>query len=198
MSFEFLDRTFPIEPQPISDTELAQIVAAALREDFGETPSAVKHIGRLTGASLRAIKNWYEARNAPSSGHLLLLSRSSPALLKFILEQIGGGDLWDAFNLLGGRTDAGKAKNPNKEREIYSAKSCTISSPPGKEGRRLNHRQLWFLESLKEGKRSKADDIARAWKVSPRTAKYDIAELTDAGLIQFVGAKKTGRYKVKK
>jgi hypothetical protein len=30
----------------------------------------------------------------------LLLARSSPSILKFILVQIGGEDLWDAFRLL--------------------------------------------------------------------------------------------------
>jgi len=198
MSFKFLDRSFPIKPQPISDAELAEIVAAALREDFGETPSTIKHIGQLTGARLRTIKNWFEARNAPSSGHLLLLARSSPALLKFIIEQIGGDDLWDAFNLLGNRaTGAKTAKNAPKKGRIYSAEFCTINFPKGNGSKHFNQRQMWFLESLKQGDHCKADDIAKTWKVSPRTAKYDIAKLMNAGLVQFVGAKKTGCYELK-
>jgi hypothetical protein len=59
MSQSKKDQLFPIKPKAISDDELAQIVASALRQDFGDTPSAVKRIGQLTNANLRAIKNWY-------------------------------------------------------------------------------------------------------------------------------------------
>ena len=120
MSRSKKDRLFPIKPQPVSDEELAKIVAFALHQDFGDSASAVKNIGRLTNANLRAIKNWYEARNAPSSGHLLLLARSSPSILKFILMQIGGEDLWDAFRLLSGHA---LASAPEPEMSVYGDNS---------------------------------------------------------------------------
>jgi len=93
------DQLFPVELRTVSDSELAKFVAVALRQDFGGMTSVVKQIGKLTDANLRTIKNWYEARNAPSSGHLLLLARASPSILKFVLMQVGGKDLWDSFRL---------------------------------------------------------------------------------------------------
>jgi hypothetical protein len=59
MSQSKKDRLFPVKPQAISDDELAKIVASALRHDFGDSTSAIKRIGQLTNANLRAIKNWY-------------------------------------------------------------------------------------------------------------------------------------------
>ncbi len=98
MSLTNKDQVFPLKSEAISNVKLAQIVAGALREDFKDDSAAVKAIGGTTKTSLRTIKNWYEGRSAPSSGHLLLLSRRSPSLLKFIIEQIGGGELWKCFS----------------------------------------------------------------------------------------------------
>lgn len=198
MSFHFLDRSFPLKQRAASDTELAQIVSAALHEDFGETSSWIKQIGRLTGANPRAIKNWSEARNAPSSGHLLLLARSSPTLLRFILEQIGGEDLRDAFLLLKGRIKIDDAKQKlNESSEIYSDKLVTIKvSINPEETDNMNERQLWFLGAVQYGHKPKAEDIAKTWRVTPRTAKRDLAGLLEKGLIIFTGAKKTGWYEI--
>lgn len=201
MSFSKVDQFFPIKPRAISDAELARIVASALRQDYGDSPSAIKRIGKLTGANLRAIKNWYEARNAPSSGHLLLLARSSTTLLQFVLKQIGGEDLWDAFSLL----NAGikneripqKREEESPENEVYSAEFCTIKvSIDPKVVWNLNQRQLWFLGILQQGGSPKAEDIVSTWKVSLRAARYDVGELAKAKLVRFVGSKKKGKYEV--
>lgn len=199
MSFSKVDQVFPIKPKAVSDAEFSRIVALALRHDFGDTPSAIKRIGQLTGANLRAIKNWYEARNTPSSGHLLLLARSSPTLLQFILKQIGGEDLWDAFSLLNAGIENKKTTEPPEQtssnNEIYGAEYCTIkvSITPGVAWS-LNQRQLWFLGILQQGGSPKAEDIVATWKVSIRAARYDVGELSKAGLIRFLGSKKKGKY----
>ena len=190
------DQVFPIKTTAISDAELATIVADALRHDFGDTPSAIKQIGRLTNANLRAIKNWYGARNTPSSGHLLLLARSSPSILEFILKQVGGDDLLDAFHLLGNKSkeEMMSLKSAN-EHKIYSIKSDTINlSLPPRIAQRLNARQLWFLTQLQNNAGGKAEDISTQWGVSVASAKRDIAEVTRLKLIRFEGARKTGRY----
>lgn len=193
MSHSKMDRSFPIKPRAISDEELAKIVAAALRRDFGETASAIKRIGQLTSSNLRAIKNWYEARNAPSSGHLLLLARSSPSILKFILEQIGGEDLWDAFQLLS-HHDQTLVVEPKEEdfEDIFTDKNVPINVPL----KSFNDRQRWFLILLKRKNKACAEDITEHFDVAIKTARRDIEGLKDAGKIRFMGSKRTGRYEI--
>lgn len=193
MSLSKKDRIFPVKPQAISDDELAKIVASALRQDFGDNASSIKRIGQLTNANLRAIKNWYEARNAPSSGHLLLLARSSPSILKFILVQIGGEDLWDAFRLLSSHA---LASAPEPKVPTYSENSIIKNVPINVPIKSLNERQRWFLILIKRKNKARAEDIAVHFDVSLKTAKRDIQRLKGLRKVQFVGAKKTGRYKV--
>lgn len=194
MSQSKKDQLFPIKPKAISDAELAQIVASALRQDFGDTPSAVKRIGQLTNANLRAIKNWYQARNTPSSGHLLLLARSSPSILKFILVQIGGEDLWDAFRLLSSHA---LATAPEPEMPAYTETNPPENVPINVPIKSFNERQRWFLILLRRKNKARAEDIAAQFDVSLKTAKRDIEGLKDADKICFIGAKKTGRYETK-
>jgi len=193
MSQSKKDQLFPHKPHAVSDDELATIVAKALRLDFGETSSVIKRIGQMTGANLRAIKNWYEARHAPSSGHLLLLARSSPSILKFVLEQIGGEDLWDAFQLL---SPNNVAVAPEAEMAICS--DCFISTnvPLNVPIKRLNERQRWFLMRLKNNKRSCAQDISIYWGVTIKTARRDIGGLKVKEKIRFTGSKRTGIYEL--
>lgn len=193
MSQSKKDQLFPGKPKAISDAELAKIVAMALRQDFGDTPSAVKRIGQLTNANLRAIKNWYQARNTPSSGHLLLLARSSPSILKFILEQIGGEDLWDAFQLLSHHvlTSAPELETPPQKAK-NTAKNVAINVPI----KSLNERQRWFLILLRRKNEASAEDIAGHFDVALKTARRDMEGLKEAGKIRFVGSRKTGSYEI--
>lgn len=200
MSFTKMDQVFPVKPRPISDAEIAQIVAEALRKDFGDTPSAVKHIGRVTNAHLRAIRNWYEARNAPSSGHLLLLAKSSPSILEFLLMQIGGEQLLDAFQRFSRKPslepDPPEASQPSK---VYSIKNDTINlALPPRITQCLNARQIWFLSQLQNKEKVKAEDIASQWGVSVPSARRDIGVMVRLKLIRFEGARKTGQYRIGK
>ena len=183
------DRSFPLKPRAISDEELAKIVAAALRDDFGKSASAVKQVGRLTSINLRAIKNWFNAKNAPSAGHLLLLAKSSPSLLKFVLLQIGGHDLWDAFQLL---SPAENGQTTAFFSSVYRDKNVPINFSKV----RMNERQRWFLVNLQTKNTLAAEDIANHFSVSNRTAKRDIEGLTEKGAIEFKGSKKTGKYQL--
>jgi predicted HTH transcriptional regulator len=61
----------------------------------------------------------------------------------------------------------------------------------------LNDRQRWFLDGLMAGTQVRAEDIARRFGKSIRTAERDIAAMEQAGVIQFVGARKNGIYRVK-
>ena len=193
MSQSKKDQLFPVKPKAISDGELAQIVAMALRQDFGDSASAVKRIGQLTNANLRAIKNWYQARNTPSSGHLLLLARSSPSILKFILVQIGGEDLWDAFRLLSSHA---LASAPEPEIPVYDVTNPAENVPINVPIKSFNERQRWFLILLKRKNKASAEDIAVHFDVALKTARRDIEGLKETRKIRFVGARKTGSYEI--
>lgn len=193
MSRTKMDRSFPSNPHAISDEALAKVVAAALRRDFGKSASAAKRIGQLTNSNLRAIKNWYEARNAPSSGHLLLLARFSPSILNFILEQIGGGDFEDASRPL-------SCHNPTMHPvpltvicpDDSTRKNVTLNVTL----KSLNIRQRWFLALLKRTNMACAGDIAGHFEVAIRTARRDVEGLKGMSKIRFAGAKRTGRYRI--
>jgi hypothetical protein len=174
-----------------SDRELARIVAKALREDFGDMASAIKQIGHITTANLNTVTNWYQAKNVPSSRHLLVLARSSPGILRLVLMQIGGEDLWDAFQLFPGKRTPEKAAfqgEPNAHKEVVAdgTINVTINS--------LNARQTWFLSELRQAPRTDAVSIADKWDINIRTARRDIAGLQNRKLVIYRGAKRNGHY----
>lgn len=171
---------------------IASTVSDALREDFGDSPSAIKRIGGITGASLNTIANWYRARNMPSSNHLLVLARSSPSILVFVVREIGGDDLVDAFEVFSWR---------RASPAVSSTSPVTPSSNTSSDGTlngtiRPNRRQTWFVGELRKGRPCDASDIVTHWKVSLRTARRDLAELLHHRRIQYIGAKRNGAYRI--
>lgn len=64
---------------------VAEAIAKALHRDFDETHSAVKTVVSLTGANPRAVKNWFDAKNAPSGEYLIALCRHSSEVLQTFL-----------------------------------------------------------------------------------------------------------------
>jgi hypothetical protein len=73
--------------------EFAHAVAEALRSEYEGNSSAVKRVALLTGANERTVKNWFDASNAPSGHHLVMLARHSNQVL-------------GVFLILAGRTDS--------------------------------------------------------------------------------------------
>lgn len=69
--------------------EFARVVAEALRSEYEGKGSAVKRVALLTGANERAVKNWFDARNAPSGHHLVTLARHSDHVLGVFLVLAG-------------------------------------------------------------------------------------------------------------
>lgn len=195
MSPQKKDPSFPTKITPIPDRELAQIIATLLRRDFGKYNSAVKQIGLLTHANLKAIKNWYAGRNAPSAAHLLLLARLSPGILQFVLEQVGGEDLWAGFTLTSTpqNTKSREIKIPRK-----SVESAVPNVPRNVPIKTLNKRQQWFLEQLRTGRNVSSLHIANKFSVSQKTAKRDIMRLKSLNCIDFVGGRKKGWYSLTK
>ncbi|MEM7620748.1 MAG: hypothetical protein AAF228_09870 [Pseudomonadota bacterium] len=193
-----LQENHQVLPTEITDQMIAKLVSKSLHDEYKNTSAAVKHIGKKTGINLKSINNWYQGYNAPNAGHLLMLAKSYPQVLKNVLEVIDRTDVWE-FCL----TENIPAKMYHKtggykqEASIYSVKyDPTNLITSLKIDIKLNNRQVWFIGELRIRKNLKANDIVKQWSVSNATAKRDIAGLVDANLIHFVGAKKNGHYEV--
>jgi hypothetical protein len=96
MSSEKMGKVFPAKT---ADKKLTELVAAALRQDYGDSTTAIKKIADQTGEGMHAIKRWFEGRNTPSANHLLILAKSSPSVLRVVLELVGDKWLLHALTL---------------------------------------------------------------------------------------------------
>jgi hypothetical protein len=64
-------------------------VSVALREHFNNTNHATKIVMQWTGASERAVKNWFAGTKGPSAVHLCTLMRHSDAVFVALLRMSG-------------------------------------------------------------------------------------------------------------
>jgi len=104
MSFSEKDRklqskdgkSFPLDhgPEP-----LALAIAAALKAEFGNTPSALKTVAQLTRSNERAVRNWFDGKNGPSGENLVILMRHSDLVLRTVLTLADRQDLVLAVGL---------------------------------------------------------------------------------------------------
>ncbi len=83
-----------------ADASYSRAVAAALRQELGETHRAVKAAMRWTGASERTVKYWFSGSRGPSGKHLIALARHSDAVLRLILQRAGRQDYAAALSLM--------------------------------------------------------------------------------------------------
>nr|WP_312051845.1 hypothetical protein [Brevundimonas diminuta] len=92
-------------PNPTSGRveRFAEAIAGALRREYGAVPGAVKQVVRITGANERAVRNWFEARNAPSGENLVILMGRSDEVLETILQLAGRQELATARRLSSAR-----------------------------------------------------------------------------------------------
>lgn len=67
----------------------AAAIAAALRQELGDTNSAIKIAMRWTHASERTVKYWFAGSRGPSGEHLILLARHSDAVFGALLVLTG-------------------------------------------------------------------------------------------------------------
>jgi hypothetical protein len=72
--------------------EFGRAVALAIKADFGLGPSAVKTVAAVTGANERAVKNWFQGRNAPSAYFLSMLTKHSVSVFRLLMVRAGRGD----------------------------------------------------------------------------------------------------------
>lgn len=92
--------SFPVSRDRLTETEFAQVIASALKVEFGATRHGAKTIMKWTGTSQRTAKNWLSGSHAPSGVHLVLLARESNAVLKAILLMAERPELSVGSNLL--------------------------------------------------------------------------------------------------
>src|SRR3546814_1057675 len=69
----------------LTDAEFTQVIASALKIEFGSTRNGAKILMKWTGVSSRTAKNWLSGSHAPSGVHLVLIARESNAVLKAIM-----------------------------------------------------------------------------------------------------------------
>lgn len=86
-----------------AEPSFAETIADALRREFGGAPGAVKNVVRLTRANERAVRNWFEAKNAPSGENLVILMRLSDEVLETVLRLADRQDLVAARKLSAAR-----------------------------------------------------------------------------------------------
>jgi len=184
MSFTNNDQVF----HTISEQELAEIISYNLRKDHGVHGSSVKEIARKIKVSPRIVRNWYEARNIPSLANFLRLTECSPTLMKTFLELSNHSNVSK-------HSRAQNLSHPHANKSNYGDNSVTINVSLNRNTLlKLNQRQLWFYGLLQKGLSLKAEDVVNVWDVNIRTAKRDLAGLTELELIEFSGVHKNGRY----
>ncbi|MGL4462328.1 MAG: DeoR family transcriptional regulator, partial [Planctomycetia bacterium] len=58
----------------------------------------------------------------------------------------------------------------------------------------LNDRQAWAMSLIRKGQEVRVSMLVTQFKCSTRTAKRDLADLKELGLVRFVGSPRTGSY----
>jgi len=69
----------------LGSVEYVAVISHALKEAFGDSRSAIKAVARSTGAHERAVRNWFDGKNAPSGQHLINLMRQSDVVFEAVL-----------------------------------------------------------------------------------------------------------------
>lgn len=84
------------EAAPLSSVEFSRTIADALHQQYGRTHAAIKTVVSVTQANQRAVKNWFDAKNAPRGHHLVQLVRHSDHVLEALLDVSGRHEVLQA------------------------------------------------------------------------------------------------------
>jgi hypothetical protein len=197
------------------------IIADALAKELGDTHRAAKVLMGWTGAGERTVKHWLAGLHGPTGDHLLVLMQESDAVFEAILTAINRRDAAVAARMLAAERSLQEvASLMQLERLRPSATDELATNGQEPEGTRGPHdrendrnrdrdhdrervdtsprsslRRSWFLEALRAGRRVGATDLAERWSISEKTARRDIANLKATGLIEFLGSRRSGRYR---
>ena len=107
------EQTEPLPPFVVA-------IARALRGEFGNSPSTMKTVARMTGTNERTVRNWFEERNGPTGENLVVLMQNSDQVLQTVLLLAGRNDLLVAAKIATTRTQL---------RETLSALDQLLSGP---------------------------------------------------------------------
>lgn len=83
----------PFSLLPVSDGELAEHIAKALRNELGGTRRATKTVMGWTEVSDHTARSWLQGRSSPSGRHLVALAAHSELVLQLLLELAGHREL---------------------------------------------------------------------------------------------------------
>lgn len=184
----------------------AQTIARLLRKEHGDSHRAVKQLMRQTDASERTVKHWLSAQHGPDTVFFLRLAVTSPVIRSFILGLIES----PASNFSSAPADR---ISKFAAKEAYAIGETAFNASIGPLGGNvsindpdrdpindpkiagLNERQRWFLQRVTESGRYRAAELKAVWKVSLKTARRDIRALQQAGLLEYVGSRRKGKYR---
>jgi hypothetical protein len=192
MSQKKHDHMWPSFQEASLEKEVGELISQALRKEYEREPSPMKKISKKTGIAPATIKKWYTGRKPPSLGHFLMIVLNYPEILKASLDVVGHGYLTAYVRPITG-------ENTKALEGLFASKKPLAANVPINRDDPINlpdERQNWFLILLKHTRKGHAKDIAAKFRVSLKTARRDIRVLKMAGKIRFVGAKKTGSYKI--
>ena len=105
---------------PLSDSDFAELMGKALREELGGSRRATKTVMAWTGVSDHTARAWLNGRKSPSSLHLLSLASKSHAVMVLVLRLTGHDDMGVEFDLQAleaGLEDALAAVRASRSRE---------------------------------------------------------------------------------
>lgn len=81
----------------------AETIAAALRDELGDTRRATKSLMQWTGANERTVKNWLAGSSGPSGSHLIDIMRHSNGTFAAVLVMSGREQSLAVQKLIGAR-----------------------------------------------------------------------------------------------
>ncbi len=188
-----------------SAKDYAELIAEALRLEHDETHRSVKTIMRWTGASERSVKNWLSGEIGPSGYFLMRLCVKSQAARELVLAHLTELEVIKPpiIALEDGSEEPSSSRPDAAVSPSQTTRSAQINGDTNGDiigdmhvtnNVPLNERQEWLLARVASGYRCTFEDIVARWAVSGRTAKRDIAELKDRGLIRYRGSHRRGFY----
>lgn len=92
--------------------------------------------------------------------------------------------------------DKVEAVAADPKRGAESDQNVPINVPIKSWPKDINARQKWFLVELGHSVKVSATSITERWGVTLKTAKRDVSDLKERGLITFNGARKSGHYQL--
>jgi len=195
MSQPKMAQTFPARKEADLEKILMSEIPKILRAAESQ-PSMRKRLARQTGLSSRTIQKWCDGKNLPSLSSYIHLARCYPKLVDLFLDLCQRRP--ERQRKSAPKSDAGSAHPthtlPLDDRN--SPENVPNDVPNRIDTSSCNIRQLWFINTLLEGEKVFAPDIAAHWHVTAKTAKRDITSLKSAGLIVYRGTRRSGSYEL--